>query len=439
MSYILLLAYFFLGLILIHQMKFFQLEQWGSKPIKWVFALKVISGTILALIYTHYYTDRSTADIFKYFDDSAILFNSLFSNPYDFLRMLSGIGSSSLDLQHYYEAMTSWNNSDSVYNDNRNLIRLNALFRFFSFGNYHIHTVFMCFIALVGLTGLFKTLSRLVKNKNEEFLAAVFLLPSVLFWTSGVLKDGLMIFCFGILFYNIHQILSGTFRKRNLVAVLLTIAWLSILKLYILVITLPGFVLFFVFRYKPKLLKQCFLIYLLTYLAYFAVLFNIYRILPDFDFAHMIYRKQFNFLNLISIMPSGSAINIPLLDGSVWSIIKNSPEAFFTILARPFLWESNSLMILPAALENVLILVCICICATNFKRNNELNKPLLYFSLFFVIILFTLTGLVTPVMGAFVRYKVPALPFLFVLLIMLYDRQKLLNRFKSKNKSLHET
>ncbi len=195
----LFLAYSALFLFIIGKFRFFKPEGIPLSYIKGIFILKLLAGVSLGLIYTVYYTDRKTADIFKYFDDSQIIFNSLLHHPYDFFRMFTGLYASDPDLQHYYEAMTCWNNSDNIYNDNRNLIRLNTLLRFFSMGNYYVHTVFMCFISLCGLIGIFHVLSKEIQGKNPELFACVFLLPSVIFWNSGMLKDGLMIFAFGIL------------------------------------------------------------------------------------------------------------------------------------------------------------------------------------------------------------------------------------------------
>ncbi|MFB0924863.1 MAG: hypothetical protein QMB65_06225, partial [Vicingaceae bacterium] len=70
-------------------------------PRNWVigaFGLKVIIGVILTLIYSKYYTDRSTSDIFKYFDDSKILFNTFESNPIDFCKMMIGLDS---DIEYF--------------------------------------------------------------------------------------------------------------------------------------------------------------------------------------------------------------------------------------------------------------------------------------------------------------------------------------------------
>ena len=45
-------------------------------------------------------------------------------------------------------------------------------------------------------------------------------------------------------------------------------------------------------------------------------------------------------------------------------------------------------------------------------------------SFFFVIILFTITGISTPVIGALVRYKVPGLIFIIIIINLLYDALK---------------
>jgi len=50
-------------------MEFFSIEGLSRKEISAIFILKIIAGVVLYLIYTYYYTDRKSADIFKYFDD----------------------------------------------------------------------------------------------------------------------------------------------------------------------------------------------------------------------------------------------------------------------------------------------------------------------------------------------------------------------------------
>lgn len=430
------IAFSFIFVFLMDRFHFFKLDNIPLVYTKGIFIIKILAGIALGLIYTNYYTDRKAADIFKYFDDSKILFDAIFYNPYDFFRMITGFDADAPDLQHYYETMISWNNSDNIYNDNRNLIRLNALLRFFSMGKYYVHTVCMCFISLCGLIGIFKVLNAEVKGKTMEIFFAVFLLPSVIFWNSGMLKDGLMIFAFGVLFYNFYLTITKGVKPPRVIIILLTAMWLSILKLYILMIVLPGLLLLWYFKKFPHRENYTFSIFAVVYLIYFAVIFNLKYIFHDYDFAHMIYRKQFNFLNLVTMVKSGSVIEIPLLEGNAWSIIKHTPRAVLTILFRPFIWEANAIFIFMAAMENLLILFLIVLSLLSIDLRQRINKPMMAFSMYFVFILFALTGLVTPVMGAFVRYKVPALPFLLLIFIMIYNREKLISRlnFFTNNK-----
>ena len=67
-------------------------------------------GVVLWAIYSFYYTDRVTADIFKYFDDSKIMFDALTEKPAHFFKMLSGINDNTPEIAVYYDEMNFWQN-----------------------------------------------------------------------------------------------------------------------------------------------------------------------------------------------------------------------------------------------------------------------------------------------------------------------------------------
>jgi len=193
------LGYLIFFIWIIGRWKFFSVE---NIPVRWialVFVLKVLCGICLEAIYTYYYSLGRNADIFKYFDDSAVLYNSIFSNPKHFFQLLLGIHSSPDYLQPYYQKMQWWQASfnELFFNDARTMIRLNALMRFLSFGYYNVHVVFFNFLSLAGLTALYKVFSKsendIPAHRKSLFcrllFAGVFLLPSVLLWGSGVLKE----------------------------------------------------------------------------------------------------------------------------------------------------------------------------------------------------------------------------------------------------------
>jgi hypothetical protein len=81
------------------------------------------------------------------------------------------------------------------------------------------------------------------------------------------------------------------------------------------------------------------------------------------------------------------------------------------------LWEAKGLLQIMTAVEILVcwLLVLLAIIKKEIHWKNDLNKPLLVFSLFFGIILYIFIGYTIPFPGAIVRYK--AIPELLLLTI----------------------
>ena len=422
MQPILVVAYSLLFLLLIRRMKFFSLE--GIKPnyVSLVFLLKVIAGCGLGLIYTHYYTDRSTADTFKFFDDGRIMFDALSKNPKHFLAMLTGIHSESPELTSYYQKMNAWYNIDVLFNDNHTLVRLNAIFHFFSLGNYYVHVVFINFISFCGLIALFRLFQSTLKSKSKELFAGVLLLPSMVFWGSGLLKDGLLLFALGMLLYSLNKIIFSKHTTTNIVAFIFCLLLLTITKLYVLIIIFPGIIAWYWSRNNTG--RTIVFKFLICYATYLILAFNIGKINNKYKVQDLIYYKQKNFYVLAENTKANSVIHIDQIEPTTLSIFEHAPMAVLRVLTRPFLTDSSSPLIFMAALENILIIFILLICLLTFKRSGIVNQPVFYFSIVFVLLMFSLIGLITPILGAIVRYKVPALPFLMFVCIAMYNKEK---------------
>jgi hypothetical protein len=221
-------------------MKFFEVDGISKKGISMIFILKIISGLALWAIYTYYYKDRATADIYKYFDDSRIIADTLWTKPVDYFKLITGIGNNTPAFDHYYSDMHYWARKidSSIYNDSHTIIRFNALARLFSLGYYNVHSVFMCFLSLIGLTAIYKAFTPYLQDKKKELILAVFLLPSVLFWGSGVLKEGLIFFALGLLIYHAAKL----FVLRSVIICLVSASLLAFSKFYVWVAIIPGII-----------------------------------------------------------------------------------------------------------------------------------------------------------------------------------------------------
>ena len=457
MEYFLTLLYTILFIFIIWKIPFFRADGLSKKTISVIFIIKIFAGIAMSIVYTYYYKDRNTADIFKYFDDSKIMFNALLTKPLDFLSMMTGIGNNSTYYnEHYYKLMNNWYRvfESNIYNESHTIIRFNALVRIFSFGYYNVHTVFICFLSLTGLTAIYKTAISFIKNKNKELIFGIFLLPGVLFWGSGVMKEGILFFGLGLLIYNFFKIIE----KPKLISFLLVIASGMLIlytKFYVLAIAIPVLISHLwvsipirnrfikipigITRSKQLCIrkpdkneyksnnKYVFLKYMIVFIIYIIAGLQLRFINSNYDALDIMVTKQRDFIGLAKFMNSGSLIDIPLLSPNIWSFIIHAPQAFFITMFRPFIFEARSILILMAAFENLIILA-VLILALLFINIRDINKSIFWACSFAVSLMFILTGLITPVMGAMVRYKVPALPFLMIMLIMLLDKEKMIKK-----------
>jgi predicted cation transporter len=112
------------------------------------------------------------------------------------------------------------------------------------------------------------------------------------------------------------------------------------------------------------------------------------------------------------------------------------PEALFNTTIRPLPSDRGSWLKIPAFIENIVLFFGLLL-ITLFARR-KLNKRIkrLVWSLFvFAFLVFVVVGWTTPVLGAIVRYKVPAvlaLGIVGLLLIDFYKIQKMFGREKNR-------
>ncbi len=422
MQIVLVSIYILAFIYFIKKSTFFRVE---NLPLNWpaiLFILKVISGVILGLIYTYHYTNTKTTDTWKFFNDSKILFDALHEHPADFFRMISGIGSDAPELRPYYERMDAWLNTNMLFNDNRTIIRINAFFQLFSFGYYYVHVVFMNIFSFTGLFCLFKVFNQLLSKATREIFILTFFFPSLMFWGSGLLKDGLLLFGLGMFIYFLHGIIYHGANLKKTTGLLFSLALLSLTKFYIIVLLAPGLLVWWNSYRKNR--KNVFSIMAITYFLFFFVAFNFHYLFPEYNLSFMLYWKQSNFYGFANSVDSKSLIEIPRLGYTSWSVIQHVPNAFATTFFRPFITDiHNNPFILFSAIENIII-VLLCSLAIVFYQKPKFNDPgFFWMCIFFIFTLYVLIGLTTPVLGATVRYKIPALPFLGFVLLNLTEKR----------------
>lgn len=408
------ILYFAICLWIISKSHFFSSTNLGKFTLWGLFALKCICGIALWAVYTYHYTDRMTADIYKYFDDARVLNQMAFSDVGLFLKIFFGIGEQSTEMSEALNQLNFWNKSYNygILNDNQTIIRFQAVLHFFSFGHYHVHNVIFNFLSFAGLIGLFHFFKKFFRLDSWILVVSVFLIPSILFWGSGVLKDGLLLFALGMFIYFLYV---PKWSAQRTIFLVLTGLILLVIKSYVLLTILPGVLMIWLVKkvnWKPLAAYS-----ILGLIGIVAVGFLSYTNI--YDGLGYLLLKQKDFLNQAALSGTGSVYDIPVLK-TRFDVFLNSPVAFLNVLFRPMLWEIKGPLYLFSALEN-LFLMALIVVAFIYRKQINLNNKWSLFNWSFIVLLAVLIGLVTPVLGAVVRYKIPMLPFLYVTLFFILD------------------
>lgn len=419
---LLALGYTALFLYAIRRFPFFRAPGLAPRTVGRLFLLKIAAGTALWYIYTYHYTDRHTADIYKYFDDGNVMFRALPAHPGDYLRMLFGIGN---DAKHfdteYYLVMNNWYRvyEGNLYNDAHTLIRFNAFVRLFSFGVYHVHTVFACFFGTIGLVALYKAFIPWLPGHARGLMGALFLLPSVLFWASAPIKETLLFFALGVFLLNTFRAAEGRLGWTGWPVLVACTLLLFVLKFYVLLSLVPALTAFLWCRRTGG--RRTWMKYAITYAAFIALGLNATWFYPGFDVLEVLWVKQRDFIGMARSVSSGSLVQVTPLEPNVWSFLQQAPHALYMTFLSPFTMAGKGALGLVSAAENALLIALLVLAFRYRRRWVDMDKPLLLFAVGFCLLLGLVVGWTTPVIGALVRYRVPLLPFFCIALLTLLD------------------
>ncbi|MEM7163221.1 MAG: hypothetical protein AAF487_12360, partial [Bacteroidota bacterium] len=390
-DYLYPLACFFIIIYLLPKIKFFSSSGLKRNELRALFTLKVIVGIVLCLIYTYYYTDRLDADIFKYYDDGAILANLAKKDIRSFFSLFFGIESGSYQIQEALNEMNYWSKTSNfgMFNDNQTAIRMNAFFHLFSFGSFHFHSLLFSLLSFTGIIGLYRFFNLHFSVEKWLLIFALFVFPSFLFWSSGALKESILLFQMGLIFYFAFCSVSK-WRWLFLIGLLMSCYYL---KFYVLLCLIPSFLfLLLVERSKLKSLPSAALVLGFSILALIFL-----KIVGLVDVFHFIAERQEEFAMYNLKTNAGSYFFIPSIS-SLSDFMCYWVIGFLNVLFRPFVWEANSLFGYLASFENLFILFLLVLNSIFYKKGSIQKWPI--FSFIFVLTFSILIGLTTPNFGA---------------------------------------
>jgi len=279
--------------------------------------------------------------------------------------------------------------------------------------------------ALLGKVALYRAFrSRIDEGRRPAAVAACLLVPSLVFWSSGVLKEAVAIAGFGTMVLGLALVLEKRLLLGLLAAVVGAVL-VHLVKPYILAAFAGAGTLWLVSAQaaaRGRDLQGRHVV--LGIGAALLGLFAVGQILPQFSIAEL--GSALDRLQTIGQrVTGGSGYSLGGADASLPSQLALAPLALLTALFRPLLIESSSVLIAAGALETTVFLV---LAVRGVARRGSratvalvLGDPELLFSLMFVLLFGVAVGLASTNLGSLARYRIPLLPF-FVFLLLCINR-----------------
>jgi len=274
------------------------------------------------------------------------------------------------------------------------------------------------------------TLSECVRqNERKIAQASVFLVPSVVFWSSGIIKEafvltGLCLLCHCL--YRVTVRRSFGYVGPAVIGALL-VALIKPYTLFPFVVAIAAWVM--VSRSSTVRIRPISVVIALVIAVGGVVAFG--QIFPTYSFDKLgesAALQQENWGDGEGVIAVGSS------SSSLASQVPFLPLALVNSLFRPFPFESPSLTAIGASAETATLLVVFLMILWRFRlsavRQELLGSPLLVASLTFTLLFGIAVGLVTKNLGSLSRYRMPMIPF-YVLTMMV-----LLRRLQTRSGSL---
>lgn len=368
---------------------------------------KLLAGLILGLVYRYYY---DSGDTFLFFEDASALADMAYKSPANYIKILFG---NSLESLHYSDQPRA------LF-----FVKILSLPAIITLKNYWLSGLYFSLFSFWGMWKLTDSFSTVFPKSLKLAVFAFLFYPSVVFWSSGVLKESIIMGCLSLclVVYLPYIIDQKAVRRRNIIISIFLLLIIWQLKFYYATVLIPLLLVSIAVTYlKAKWLyiqNRYFLQFIvslfLLIIFYFPVSF-LHPLLNAENILREIIRNHDWYL-IDGILPIDGYIHYSELKPELGSFVRNFPLAFFSGLFRPLISDGNNLFQFLVGIENTLLFF---LCSGALFRIAEL-KISKYFYIVMMLILYiailaTILAFAAPNFGSLMRYKIAFLPFLVFL------------------------
>jgi hypothetical protein len=406
------------------------------------FFARILFGLLFTFIYLFYYKG---GDAISYFWSSRAVGRLLFVNPqaafsiifFDERTQSTFLG---------FTSDTTWPSWSYFFmkGDAAGVFRFSSLFMALGFNLWLPALVLLNTYLFRGVWKFFLLVCKFYPENMKWNALAILFIPSVLFWSSGMMKDSFTLACSLWLVTNIYYcFIERKHFVNNFIMLIINAIIILTLKPYIFIAILPPAMFWASYLYVKKIKNKVLRIVMAPSLITIGIAFGI--LILSFTQSKLgAYGSTDSALKQAQVIQQDlvrgeqygkNYYDIGKFDATFSGVLSKAPSAIIAGLFRPFLWDASNIVMLFSGFENAIILVLTLYLLIRIGIRSIyrviIREPLILFSLIFSIIFAFTVGLATANFGALVRYRILAVPFFLISLVntfFLIQKEKALKK-----------
>lgn len=405
MAYFLFAFYFVIFCWLLLRFRFVKEAGIQDRFVIGLFICKIVAGVVIGWVSLHLYDPHN--DYWDINREGYKEYQLLLSNPKEYFSNIFHSG-----YQDAYGGL--FESSNSYWNDLKNNIlgKLVSIFDIFTGGNYYVNSLFFNFLIFFGNVALFRVFAHIFPNRKILVLTGCFLLPSTLYFTSGIHKDGLAFLIIGLIAFHTFFMLKE--RRRvwiRCLEVLLLLVFLFVIRNNVCLTLMPALLGWSIAEITKV---RSWIVFPAVYIISAVLFFTLNSFFRKIDPPAILAKRQMEFRQMGK---AKTDIQLDSLEPGFKSYLSNLPQASDHVFLRPYIYELPSTLLLPMNIELLIYQLLFAFFIFFHRKSGSPADPFIWAGILFSLSMFIIIGYLVPNLGTLIRYRSIFWPFLITPLL----------------------